>query len=210
MPILQFQEDGMSDEIVATGNSSAQYKSHDEGQFVGQQVDTIALGEKVEDFPGTSPKLTPKCALVFRTGEKNELGDFIDVSKEFSVSMNEKANLRKFLEQWRGKTYTEEQVKEGVPLHKLTGNYALLTVSHKTSKAGRTYAAIEACVGVPKQMQQGLPNYLPDYKRADYWETRKQEYAEAARRFRGEQHNGSDPDDDSYRGPFDESDDLPF
>ena len=96
------------------------------------------MGESVQDFADKPKYLAQKCALVFRTGEKNEeTSSYIDVSGEFTLSMGEKANLRKFLEQWRGKPYTVEQVDAGVPLDKLVGNWALLTVAHKKSAKGR-------------------------------------------------------------------------
>lgn len=198
----------MSDTITAKGSDS-KFKPHPEGQFVGQCVDTIDLGDAVEQFAGQPTKLSHKCAIVFRTGERNEAtGEFIDIAREFTVSMGEKANLRKFLEQWRGKPYTTEQVEEGVPLHKLTGNHALLTVAHKTSGAGRTYANITACVGIPKQMAGATTKY-EDYKRADYWDEKKKGYAEAVRKFRAEQ-APSTVDDDDFPAPLHDDDDLPF
>lgn len=198
----------MSDTLVAKG-SDAKYKSHPEGQYVAQCVDTIDLGDKVEEFPGTPSKLVHKCALVFRTGEKNdETGEFIDIAREFTVSMGEKANLRKFLEQWRGRAYKAEELEAGVPLHKLTGNYATITVAHNVSKQGRTYAVLMACVGVPKQMAANLPQYVSGYSRADYWTTRKQEYADAARKFKSA---NVPPDDDDFPAALqDGPDDLPF
>lgn len=199
----------MSDAITARGTES-KYAPHDEGQYVGQCVDTIALGDKVQDFPGTESYLAPTCALVFRTGEKNdETGDYIDIAREFTVSMGEKANLRKFLEQWRGKPYTADQIKAGVALDKLTGNHGLLTVAQRTSGKGRVYANITACVGIPKQMAASVAQY-DDYTRAEYWATKRKEYAEAAARFKSD--NASPPTDwsDMPSPSEDGEDDLPF
>lgn len=198
----------MPDTIVAKG-SDAKYKSHPEGQYVGVCVDAIDLGENVETFAGQPSKLAHKCALVFRTGERNEqTGEYIDIGREFTVSMSEKANLRKFLEQWRGKPYTAEQVEAGVPLHKLVNQPGLLQVAHKTSANQRTYALIQSCVGVPMQMAGGIGTY-PDYQRADYWEEKKRAYAEAVRKYRADQ--GPPVDDDDFPAPLhDEDDGLPF
>src|SRR5690554_1940306 len=107
-------ETEMSDTITATA-TEAKFKIHPEGQFIGQCVDTIDMGEKVEEYQGQQNVLH-KCVLVFRTGEKNdETGEYIDISREFTVSMGDKANLRKFLEQWRGKPYGEDDIRKGVP-----------------------------------------------------------------------------------------------
>jgi hypothetical protein len=174
----------MSDEVVAKG-SDAKFKPHPEGQYVGQCVDVVALGDKVQDFPGTEKYLAPTCALVFRTGEKNdETGEYIDIAREFTVSMGERANLRKFLEQWRGKPYAEEDITKGVPLHKLEGVSGLISVSQKVSGKGRTYANITACVGIPKQMAGTATKYT-DYVRDGYWAEKKKAYAVAAAAFKG-------------------------
>jgi hypothetical protein len=198
----------MSDPITAKG-SDAKFLPHPDGQFVATCVDTIDLGDNVETFAGKPPKLAHKCALVFRTGERNEsTGEYIDISREFTVSMSEKANLRKFLEQWRGKPYQAAQIEEGVPLHKLTGQPALLTIAHKVSSQERTYANIAACVGVPKQMRDSVATH-GEYVRADYWGEKKKTYAESARKFRGDIGQPADDDLDESQ-QYDEDDALPF
>ena len=205
----------MSDAITAKAAEST-FVPHPDGQFVGQCVDTIDLGEKVQDFPGTIPYLAPTCALVFRTGEKNpETGEYIDVFKEYTVSMGEKANLRKDLTQWRGKAYTKDEAEAGVPLDKLTGNHALLTISHRTSAKGKTYANITAMVGIPKQMKASVEKYT-DYERDEWWAKKKEEYATAAATFRANNSpkrpkgsSGEDFDDFGGNDSF-EHDDLPF
>ena len=200
----------MSDQVTARGSDS-KFKSHPEGQYVGVCVDVIDLGDNVESFAGQPDKLSHKCVLVFRTGERNEeLGTYIDVSREFTVSMGEKANLRKFLEQWRGKPYETSQIEDGVPLHKLTGQPGLLTVSHKRSGKDRIYANITACVGVPKQMAAAVTKYT-DYKRDEWWEKKKTGYAEAARKFMAESApSTSDEFEDFPDGAGDDDSQLPF
>lgn len=199
----------MSDTITAKGSDS-KFKPHPEGQFVGVCVDVVNLGEKVQDFPGTTKYLASTCAIVFRTGEKNEeTGEYIDIAREFTVSMGEKANLRKFLEQWRGKPYDKGALEQGVPLHKLEGNPALLTISHKVSGKNRTYANITACVGIPKQMAGTVTKYT-DYQRAEYWDQKRKQYAEDAARFRSEATPAAEPDDEFAGFPPETDDDLPF
>ena len=202
-------------DTVTAKNSDVKFTPHPEDQFVAQCVDCINLGDKVEDYPGKPKKLTPKCALVFRTGAKNaETGKLIDVSREFTVSMGELANLRKFLESWRGKAYTDEQIDAGIPLDKLVGNWALITVEHKKSGKGRTYAIINSIVSVPKMMTD-RPSF-PAYARDEFWAERKKEYAKDATALRAEfgvneegdplPQDSTDFADDTHEG----DDDLPF
>ena len=198
----------MPDQVIAKGGES-KFRPHSDGQHIAQCADTIDLGEAVVAFAMTPKKLVHKCALVFRTGEQNpETGELIDIAAEFTVSMNEKANLRKFLEAWRGKAYTTEEAEGGVPLHKLVGNWALLTIEQKVSKNERRYARIISAVGVPKPMRKDLPTFAP-YERAEYWQEKKQLYRAAALSFRAE----SGVDDDGEPLPDDtgfDDEDLPF
>lgn len=200
------------DEVTAkNAGGDSKYLPHPAGQFVAQCVDAIDLGEKVEDYPGMPEKLTHKCVLVFRTGEKNaQTGDLIDAAQEYTLSLNEKANLRKALESWRGQPYSESQINDGVPLHKLAGNWALIGIAQKTSKNGRTYAVVQSIVGVPKAMRESVPTF-PPYTRAEFWGERKKEYATAAAKFKA-MHAGppADAEFEEFPGALDDDDDLPF
>lgn len=200
----------MSDPITAKASGNT-FKIHPAGQFIAQCVDTIDLGDKLEEFPGNPPKLVHKCALVFRTGEQNEeTGEYIDVAKEFTVSMGDKANLRKFLEQWRGKAYTPEQLDAGVPLHKLTGNHGQITVAHTKTKKGNDFAVLTACVGVMAQLKSHTKDWAGTYTRGEWWDKRKKEYAEEAQKFRAEQAPTTHDDADFGGFPADDDDSLPF
>ena len=174
----------MADKITAK-NVDTPRAVHEAGQFVAKCVDVIDLGEKVQDYDPKKPKyLAPKCALVFRTGEKNpETSEYLDVSVEYTVSMGEKSNMRPFLEGWRGKAYTPAEADEGVPLDKLEGRWALIQIGHKTSKAGKSYAIIMTAMGVPKGM--ALPTFGA-YERAKFWSDRKAEYLKDADAYRDE------------------------
>lgn len=171
------------DHIIAKNEGGGSFTPHPEGQFAARCVDVIDMGEKVEQYGDNPAKLSHKVNLVFRTGEKNEKGEYIDLAKEFTLSMFDLANLRKFLEAWRGKTFTDAEVEEGAPLHKLCGVTALLSVEQKQSKGGRTYANISSAVKLPKMMEPGAP-IGDDYERPAYLIDRKAEYATAALGYR--------------------------
>jgi len=200
----------MSDNLTATA-SDAKFSPHPEGQYAARCVDVVDLGEKVEQYPGFPQRLSHKCLLIFRTGEVNpDTKEIIDIAKEFTVSMGEKANLRKFLEDWRGKSYQPAQIEQGVPLHKLTGQAALITVEHKTSGKGRTYANVKGITPLPPQMAVAAPS-AEGYTRAEYIEERKKAYAQESRTFRkaanappaeGESFEDYSQDDDDSSLPF--------
>ncbi len=170
------------DKVTATAKGGS-FTPHPEGQFAARCVDVIDFGEKVETYPGKPERLVHKVGLVYRTGEVNEQGEPIDVLREFTVSMYETANLRQFLEAWRGKTYTGDEVEAGAPLDKLCGVTALVTIEHKTSGQGRTYANLKGIAPLPKMMQSVAPDG-DDYTRPEYLLARKAKYAEDAAAYK--------------------------
>jgi hypothetical protein len=74
------------------------------------------------------------------------------ISKEFTLSMHEKSNLRKFLESWRGKNFTEDEAKR-FDITKLLEKTCMLSIKHKVAKNGNTYAEISGVNLLPKGME---------------------------------------------------------
>ena len=197
----------MADEINAQASAS-KFKPHPEGTLAAVCVDVIDLGKKVDEWQGTT-RILPKCALVFMTGKINaETGEHHDVSIEHTVSMGDKANLRRFLESWRGKKYTEDQAQKGVPIHKLVGQSGLITVEHHQSKQGRTYARILSVSPLPEGL---LAPTLPEYKRASFWEERKKAYAdELAKHIAASRPTDAGDNFDDFPPSDDDSTEMPF
>lgn len=185
----------MPDPVNAKKNEG-EFRPHPSGQFAATCVDTINFGKRVETFPGKAERVVEKCGLVFRTGKTNpETGEVIDLVREFTVSMFELAALRQFLESWRGQSYTEDEADAGVPLHKLVGVSALISVEHKKSAKGRTYANIKSIAPLPKEMRPSAPA-IAGYKRPPYLDDRKQEYADGLKKYLASINHAEDADED--------------
>lgn len=73
------------------------------------------------------------------------------ISKEYTLSLGKKANLRRDLESWRGRAFTEEELK-GFDVAKVVEKPCLLGVVHKKSAKGSTYAAIATVSSPTKGM----------------------------------------------------------
>lgn|SRR3990167_3708594 len=140
--------------IYAT-NEGGSYEPVPAGNHVARCISMIHLGTLKQEFQGKQTELN-KIRITWELPEetkvfKEENGEQpYTVSKEFTLSMNEKANLRKFLESWRGKGFTEEEAKK-FDVTKLLGVPCMLSVIHKTSKQGKTYADISAVSTLPKK-----------------------------------------------------------
>jgi len=80
------------------------------------------------------------------------------MTKTYTLSLGEKANLRRDLESWRGKPFTAEDVKQGFDLEKLYGVNCFIGIKHETSvKNGNTYANVTAILPLPKGTEKIQP-----------------------------------------------------
>ncbi len=140
--------------ITATNNGGGDHTPVPAGTYVARCYSMIHIGTVEENIMGESKWLNkvritwelPTETKVF----KEESGEqpFV-ISKEFTLSMNEKANLRKFLEGWRGKGFSEDEAK-AFDITALLGKPCMISVIHKTSKKGNLFAEISSCSALPK------------------------------------------------------------
>jgi hypothetical protein len=77
------------------------------------------------------------------------------ISKRYTLSLNEKASLRKDLQSWRGRPFTPAELA-GFDVSKLIGANCLLSVLHQ-DRAGATYANISSISALPKSMKSVAP-----------------------------------------------------
>lgn len=74
------------------------------------------------------------------------------IGKTYTLSLSEKANLRKDLQAWRTKPFTPDELR-GFDIAKLLGAPATITVTH-TEKNGKTYANVASLGGLMKGMER--------------------------------------------------------
>lgn len=90
----------------------------------------------------------------------------MSVSKDYTVSLGDRANLRKDLESWRGKAFSDEEL-QGFDISKVVGVPCMLNVIHKESqRTGKTYAVISSITPIPKGVEcppQINPSFTWDY-----------------------------------------------
>jgi len=124
------------------------------GNFIARCYSMIHIGTIEEDYMGEKKHLNkvritwelPNELKVFK--EENGEQPF-SISKEFTLSLHEKATLRKFLESWRGKGFTDDESKK-FDIARLVGVPCMLNIIHKVSKNGNTYADIASVSAMPK------------------------------------------------------------
>lgn len=117
-----------------------------EGLFLGVCCDVVDLGQKDMGF---GPKHMVE--IWWQLDERNpENGRRFTVKKLYSLSLHEKATLRKDLELWRGRKFTREEL-DGFDLEKLIGVTCQVQTIHKVSDDGKTFCNVAAVISARGQ-----------------------------------------------------------
>lgn len=157
--------------ITAQNKPGSGFEPIAAGAYLARCFSMVHIGTVVEEYMGEQ-KMMNKVRISFELPTetkvfKEEKGEEpYSIGKEFTLSMHEKATLRKFLESWRGKGFSEEETKE-FDISKLLGIPCMINVIHKTSKAGKKYAEIASISPVAKGMDcppQVNPNFEFSYE----------------------------------------------
>ena len=169
----------------------------DKGPYMGKELHKVRIGWE-----------TPHECHDFGKG----LQPF-SIHKEFTLSMFEKATLRKYLESWRGKPFTEEEA-EKFDITKLLGKPCMLNIIHVKSKSsGRIYADISSIATLPKVIEcpeqvnatvelsfdnwkQHVFEALPDFVKEKIKKSKEYAAITAPGHTETPQANGSDSDED--------------
>ncbi len=146
------------------------------------------------------------------------------VSRFFTLSLSEKANLRHVLESWRGRSFSADDLENGFDVSNLLGVSCLLQVLHKRTNSGEVKAVVGSVSKLPKGLacpNQRNPSRLftfdessqEDLQALPSWQcdiiAQAAEYPAWSRRFNGDQ----DATDERMisQQPLDgEYDDIPF
>lgn len=122
--------------------------------YVARCYSMVHIGTNDEVILGETKRMN-KVRLTWEL--PNELREFdgveklLVISKEYTLSMHEKSNLRKDLENWRGKGFTEDEAK-AFDITKLLGIPCMLSVVHSVSKSGDKYNKIGSISKLMKGM----------------------------------------------------------
>lgn len=71
-----------------------------------------------------------KILITWQLEEKMDSGKRYIISRKFTLSLNEKAALRAFLEAWRGKPFSDAELRNGFDVEKLIGVNCYLQIFH--------------------------------------------------------------------------------
>lgn len=159
-------------------------------------VDVVDLGIVDGKF---GPKR--KLKLIFQLKTKNKQGERFQACASYTQSLMDGSNLRRDLESWRGRAFTEVE-RKGFDVEKLIGVNCQLNLKHNVSKStGRTYAQITAIIPAVKGEK-----LLPENYQREPWPS---EDIGAAQAPRDERVYEVDPIDEGAAAQYDD-DSTPF
>lgn len=142
--------------IIATAGNSEKFEPAPAGLHQGICVDVVDMGVLEVTFGGKTKK-QHKVRLVWQINELMTTGKPFIVQKRYTLSLHEKATLRKELESWRGRSFTPEELGGFDLEEKLIGANAQLNVQHAT-KDGTTYANVVSIVPLGRGMSKMTAN----------------------------------------------------
>lgn len=135
------------------------------------------------------------------------------IGKMYTLSLSEKANLRRDLENWRGRMFTADELK-GFDISKLLGKTCQVMVTHD-HKDGKTFANINGIMGTSRDQKDRAATLKPENALVEYSvEDHKQTAFDALPKWIREkiEHRVSEPVAQSSPPPAadDFEDDIPF
>jgi hypothetical protein len=146
------------------------------GNYVARCYKMIEIGTVDEEFLGVKKQMhkvrigweLPTELKTFNP-EKGEQPCVID--KEYTLSLADKANLRKDLQSWRGKAFSDDEA-EAFDITKLLGVPCMLNIIHVQGKKDptKTYQAIGSVSPMPKGLvcpPQVNDTFVFDYENFD-------------------------------------------
>lgn len=138
--------------IMATAGERANFTPAPEGVHQAVCVDVVDLGI----IAGFAGKMQHKIVIVWQIEELREDNSRFLLFKRYTLSLNEKATLRKDLEAWRGRAFTRDE-EMGFDVESLIGANCMANVQHRQSQDGnKTYANVVSLTPLPKALRQRL------------------------------------------------------
>lgn len=117
----------------------------------------IDLGTQQSEYKGQKKQLR-KIMIGWELARKNKEGKPFQLSKFYTLSLADKANLRADVESWRGKQFTDQECRE-YDFRVLLGQTCLLTVVLNE----KNRANVKSVSPLPEEMSPAMASSKPVY-----------------------------------------------
>ena len=149
--------------LIAKESGGGTFTPVPPGMYLARCYRIVDLGTQKSEYLGQVKNLQ-KVMLQFEVhGEDDEgkplltaKGEPMSISKNFTLSLAEKATLRKDLQTWRGKEFTADELR-GFQIDNVLGAWAMIAITKAMGNNGKEYTNIANINSVPKAMKASLP-----------------------------------------------------
>lgn len=154
--------------FVAPVSEGGNYKRVPVGNHIGRCYGLIDLGTQKTHSAMYGDKEQRQLRVLWELFGEDENGEPLvirdsdkgvdmpmTIHKQYTFNMGTKANLRKDLAAWRGKPFTDEEVKT-FDIAKLVGAYCMVNVTENES-GGKTYSNVAGLSPLPKMFAANKP-----------------------------------------------------
>lgn len=156
---IKATNEGVKREIIPAGN------------YVARCYSMIHIGKVEEEYVGekkemNKARITWELPTELRVFKEENGEQPMVISKEYTLSLADKANLRRDLESWRGRGFTEDEAKN-FDITRLIGVACMINIIHKPSKSGAIYPVISTISPLPKGLScpaQINDSFIFDYE----------------------------------------------
>lgn len=151
--------------FIAKDSGGGDFKKVPPGAYIGRCYSLIDLGTQLSSGQ-FGEKLQHKIRIGWELFGDDEDGNPLTVnvdgkempmtiSKSYTVSLHEKAGLRKDLAAWRGRDFSEEEAK-AFDVSKLLGAYCMVNCTHSETN-GKTYTNVAGLTPLPGALKNAKP-----------------------------------------------------
>ena len=140
-------------DMIVSENTTATFTPCPAGSYLARCVRIVDMGTQVTEYQGER-KTARKVLVAFEVLDdetRRDDGQPFVLSKRYTLSLHEKAALRKDLASWRGRDFTTEELK-GFDLKNVLNAPAFISVV-EIAKDGKTFSNIASVMKPPKGMQ---------------------------------------------------------
>lgn len=150
--------------LVAKANEGGSFTPVPAGMHLARCYKIVDLGSQKSEYMGQT-KIQHKIMLQFEVWSEDEngaptltsKGEPLSISKNYTLTLSDKASLRNDLKTWRGRDFTPEELR-GFELKNVLGVWAMLSVTREAGRDGKEYTNIQAIMPVPPHVKKaGLP-----------------------------------------------------
>lgn len=142
---------------IVASKSGGNFEMTPEGVHVARCYRIIDIGTQKSEYQGQVKHLR-KVMIAWELLGDDRMSDGrpFSINKRYTLSLHEKAQLRKDLEAWRGKAFTPEE-EAGFDISKVLGAYCMVNIVHEKGGNGNDYANIASIMPLPKGMPKPEP-----------------------------------------------------